>query len=333
MKPRSVMMYGVSGSTKTSQCYHIVRYLHGTKDKPGPLYGKYWRMIHSDGGGYAPFVDSGLIAAGIVKVFDFAKWPYSLSGWRWLQQGYWPRKVSYSQHGLRYPDGEHVTGTCAGFMKADLFMTKPEEWNQIAGYLIEGMASTGEVMKTHVSNQKEGVGFKEAWKYEEEGEMFLGLQQGHYGLIQKEIYTGHVKGFNNLPIPWLVYTSLLGKGEDKQNRETVYGPQIVGQAATPASPQWFMDCLHLSKERFKKHNQDGSEGVETEQMVAWFTQHNDLSTGVPYLCKPRLLPEKMPELTKMFPYGFIPLGFKRGVDVYLETLDILNQSLVKEVWK
>ena len=40
MNPRSVCIYGVSGSTKTSQVYHLVKWLHGTKAKPGPLFGE-----------------------------------------------------------------------------------------------------------------------------------------------------------------------------------------------------------------------------------------------------------------------------------------------------
>jgi len=317
MKARSVCMYGVSGSTKTSQCFHLVRSLHGTKTKPGPLYRKKWRLIHSDGGGFAPFVDSGMVAAGVVEIFDFASWPYSLSGWRWLQRGYWPRENKFGA--------------------SQEFMTTPQEWSNLAGYIIEGIASTGEILKTHVSNQKEKVGFKNSYLYEEQGEEFRGLDEGHYGLIQKEIHSGHLKGFNNLPIPWLVYTSLVGMGKDKQksaggDTTYVYGPQIVGNAMTPGAPQWFMDCLHLSKERYRKRNQDGTEGEEVEGMVAWFTQHGDNSTGISYLCKCRLLPEVYPELLRYFPYGFVPLGFSTGVENYFAVLEALTKKAGVQEW-
>ena len=322
MKPRSLMMYGASGSTKTSQCFHLVKYLHGTKASPGPMFGKKWRLIHSDGGGYAPFVDSGLVQAGVVEIFDFSSWPYSLSGWRWLQRGYWPRDL----------------GKGMQFSSSPEFMTTPEEWNGIAGYIHEGIASEGETLKTHVSNQKEKVGFKNSYVYEENGEEFRGLDEGHYGLIQKEIFSGHMKGFNTLPIPWLVYTSLVGMGKDKQRNvggvdtTYVYGPQIVGNAATPSAPQWFMDCLHLSKEKFKKHNPDHTLGEEMEGMVAWFTQHNDSVTGMPYLCKCRLLPELYPELLRYFPYGFVPLGFNHGIDNYFRVLDSLMKKAGVSEW-
>lgn len=306
MKPRGIMIYGESGSTKTSQVYHMVRWLHGTKEKPGRLYGKKWRMIHSDGGGYAPFEDSGMIEKGIVEVFDFGAFPYSLAGWRWLQRGFWPR------------DGK--------FGSTQDFATKPEEWEGIAGYIIEGLASCGETLKTHISNQKEKIGTQSySFVYDEEGEEFRGLNEGHYGVIQKELYSGHMKGFNTLPIKWLIYTSLIGMGKDKQKSigETVYvyGPQVCGNAATPQAPQWFMDCLHLSKERWI-----GKDNVEKEGYVAWFIKHLDGLTQAPYLCKSRVMPELYPILLKQFPYGFVPLEFEHGIDLYFRTIDAINKK-------
>jgi hypothetical protein len=300
MKPRSVMMYGVSGSTKTSQCYHLAKYILSLPENQG----KRIRMIHSDGGGYAPFQDSGMIDRGEIEVFDYSYREYALSDFRKLSQGYWPRKTK---------DGQEY------FQKVDACKTTAEEWNRIAGYIIEGMSSCGEVLKTHCSNQREGVGFKESIHYEEDGEHISGLAQGHYNLIQKEIYSSHMKGFNNLPVPWLIYTSLLGKGEDKQNHETVYGPQVVGNATTAQAPAWFMDCLHLDKAKW------ADAGGEKEGMVAWFTRHED-GTGVPFLCKARVMPELYPELLRRFPFGFVPLGFKHGVDLYFRVLAKLKEE-------
>lgn len=306
------MMYGVSGSTKTSQCYQMVKYLHGTKKKPGPMYGKKWRMIHSDGGGYAPFVDSGMVEKGIVEVFDFSNRQFALADFRKLAQGYWPRVTS--------DGGEY-------FRKDDNCKTTDEQWEGIAGYIIEGMSSTGEVLKTHISNQREGVGFKESWSYEEDGEVLTGLQMGHYDLIQKEIYSQHMKGFNTLPVSWLIYTSLLGTGVDKSSKETVVGPQVCGNAATPKAPQWFMDCLHLDKQRWM--DKDGT--TQKEGMVAWFTQHLDSSNGMPCLCKCRLLPELYPELLKYFPYGFVPLQYEHGIDLYFRAINVITEKFKEKI--
>ena len=301
IKPRSVMLYGVSGSTKTSQVYHLVKYVLGLPGNEG----KKFLMIHSDGGGYAPFVDSGMVERGQVEVFDFSYREHAMSDFRKLSQGYWPRRTK---------DGREY------FVKDDKCKLTDAENQMIAGYIIEGMSSSAQTLITHCSNQTEGVGFKESWKYEEEEETIIGLQQGHYGLIQKEVYSAHMKGFNNRPVPWLVYTSLLGKGEDKQKRETVYGPQVAGNATTPQVPSWFMDCLHL--DRAKWH--DDKSNKDKEGMVAWFTEHNDSETNVPYLCKARCMPEIFPKLLEYFPNGFVPLGFEHGIDLYFRVLEKLR---------
>lgn len=302
MKPRSVMMYGSSGSTKTSQCYHLVKWILGKEENQG----KHFRMIHSDGGGYAPFQDSGMIEDGRVRVFDMSNRKHALSDYRKLSGGYWPKIMlnTKTQERVEY------------FQKDEKCETK--DWGKVAGYIIEGLASTGEALKTHISNQNEGVGFKESWKYEEDGETLIGLQQGHYGMIQKEVYERHMKGFNTLPVQWLIVTSLLGKGTDRKQGIDVYGPQLVGDASTPNVPGWFMDCLHLDIASWKE-----GEKEYNNKAVAWFTRHQD-SMGNPFLCKARCLPELYPELIKRFPMGFVPLGFKQGIEKYFIALEELR---------
>jgi hypothetical protein len=321
------MIYGVSGSTKTSQLYHLAKMILRMAEKERGRKCKL-RMIHSDGGGYAPFIDSGMIERGEVEVFDYSNRVMALADLRKLSEGYWPRWV--------WEDGkahiEYKEGAKEYFVKHPTCMTTKEEWEGIAGYLIEGMSSIGDGLKAHISNQPQGVGFKESWSYTEEDYTITGLQMGHYGMVQKEFEERHKKGFNSLPIPWLVYTSLQGKGEDKQNRETVYGPLLVGSATVSSAPAWFMDVIHLEK---VKWNGDASPKVkelelsgdgEHEGMVAWFTQHNDINTSVPYLVKARVMPDKFPELISYFPFGFVPLGFRNGLNAYFSVLEKLRKG-------
>jgi hypothetical protein len=303
IKPTSVMVYAPSGYTKTSQMYFMAKYIRETT-------GKIVRLIHSDPGGYAPFVDSGMIARGEIQVIDYSNRQFALADFRRLSMGYWPRLTT---------TGEEY------FASVPECMTTPAEWGTIGGYIIDGISAVGELLKNHCSDQDEGVGFKPAWKYVEDGITITGLQEGHYGLVQKEIHSRHTKGFASLPIPWLCYTALLGKGEDKQKRETVYGPQIVGNASTPQAPSWFWHCLHLSKERYLDKT-----GKETEGMVAWFIGHNDPNTQVPYLCKCTILPDIYPKLLECFPYGFVPLGYDKGIDVYFKVLDVLRKKYLGE---
>lgn len=301
--PRSIMIYGPSGSTKTTQLYFLAKYIL-------KITGKRIRMIHCSPGGYAPFEDSSLIKSGQVEVFDFNGSTQVLANIRRLSEGYWPRVTK---------DGGIY------FRTEPVCMTTPEQWDGIGAYLIDDMTSMGEMLKNHCSNQTKGVGFSEAWKYEEDGYTLLGLTKGHYGIVQKEIYGRHVQGFRSLPIQYLIWTALVGKGEDGQSRETVYGPQLVGNASTHLIPSWFMDCYHLSKEKWVN-----AKGEEKEGMVAWFTPHSDNQTQVPYLCKTRIAPELFPKLLEKFPFGFVPLGFKHGLDILFMVMDKLRGEFQTE---
>lgn len=309
MPSRSVMLYGSSGSTKTSQCYLLAKWLLAKPENKG----KRFRMIYADGGGFTPFVDSGMVERKEVEVFDFSYRQHALADYRKLAEGYWPL-YNVKTKTETYPEY---------FKKDENCRTK--DWGNILGYIVEGMSSCAEALKNHISNQREGVGFKESWSYEEDGETLTGLQQGHYGLIQKEMYNTHMRGFKTLPVEWLVYTSLLGKGEDKQSRETVYGPQVAGSAMTAQTPSLFMDCIHLDRHSWQIQTKEG-EVKQKEGMVAWFTQHLDASTQVPYLAKARVMPESFPELMKYYPGGFVPLDYVNGISQYFRVLEKLRKE-------
>ncbi len=319
-EPRTVMIYGDSGSTKTTQIYHMARYI--LERNPG----KKIRLIQSDPGGYAPFIDSGMVERGSVEIFDFTSRKHALADYRMLSEGYWPLWVKDNK---LYP--KEIEGSSEYFTSQDVCKTTPEEWKGIAGYLFDGISSTGEVLKNHCSDQETGVGFKESWRYEEDGYTILGLQEGHYAIIQKEIHARVTKGFRKLPVEWLIYTALVGAGEDKQKRTKVFGPQIVGNASTASAPTWFMDCFHLSEETYDNVPTPltpNANGDKVTKRVAWFKEHLDKETEKPYLCKPRCAPEMYPKLLEYFPYGFVPLGYKNGIDVYFRVMEKLRKEFV-----
>lgn len=302
-KPRTIIIYGDSGSTKTSQAYHLARWINQKTGLKG-------RMIGANASDSAPFEDSGMLESGTVDFFDISDRTLALADLRRLSTGYWPRD------GAKGPKGNK-----AYFKSDENCLTSPKKWEEIGFYIIEGITGISSLFLNHIRNQEEGVGFKHSFKYEEDGYIIGGLQEGHYGLVQQEIYKLVVQGFACLPVKYIVMTALIGKGEDKRKAETVYGPKSAGQASTFEIPAWFMDCFHLDTviEETEKGN--------VERRVAWFERHNDKDTGIPYLAKPRILPELYPELRKVFPNGYVPLGFKRGLDKFYEEMEkIVSQS-------
>ena len=297
------MIYSDSRVGKTTNLYFLVKYLW-------EKYQKISRVIIGDPGGATTFIDSGMVDEGIVQLFDFSYRPLAIADFRRLSKGYWPIT---NKAGTEY------------FRSDDYCMTSPETFSKIGGYFIDSMTSVGRLLISHCSDQEGGLGFKEAWSYEEDGETIRGLQKGHYGIVQKEIYKLHAHGFNLLPIQMLGWTALVGKGEDKRDKATKYGPQLVGNASTPEIPTWFADTFHFKRIIETKEDEKG-QTISTEKRVAWFVEHPDKETGIPYICGPRLLPELYKEYIGVFKNGYIPLGLTRGIDKHYELLEIMNRK-------
>jgi hypothetical protein len=295
----SCILYGVSGSTKTSQIVHFAKWVYETT-------GKRTRLITGDGGGFKPIEDSGLVDVGVVDVFDYSACDFPLATLRRLSKGHWPYRVKGAD----------------GKVEVKIIPTPIAKWAEVGAYAVEGASSISDMLLSHVASQEEKVMFENV-RYEEDGEVFGSNNEGHYGLVQKEIFN-MVMAMKALPVDYVVWTALVGKGDDKKTRETLYGPQIAGNAKTPVAPQWFGTCLHLHQ--FMNEIKEEGTGITTYQNhpVAFFVNHPDEQTGIRYLAKPRCAPSEYPELVKMFPGGYISLEPDAGVEKYFKALGKLG---------
>lgn len=289
-----MLAYAESGDTKTSQAYYIAkRYFALNPSKKG-------RIITADGGGIHPFEASGWLDSGQVQHFNLIGRKTPLADCRRLSKGYWPIGDEF---------------------RAEEKFRSWEKENVGIG-IIDGITGTAKVLLGHMQTSEDKVGFKEAWKYEEDGETFKGLTEGHYGIVQRELYS-LIQNFNTLPVDILMYTARVGKGERKRNKESVYGPQGAGNADTPDIPSWVHDTLHLERVNITAKNKEGDK-VTQERVVAWFQEHKDPETDVPYLAKCRLMPELMPELLKRYPKGWMLMRYDKGLAEYLDVIEELE---------
>ena len=131
----SCLIYGDSGSTKTSQIVFLAKYIYETT-------GKITRMITADGGGYKPVEDSGLIEAGVIEILDFTdrvRYPYVLATLRRLARGQWP-KIYVDTDGKR---------------KRGLREAEPDDWKKVGAYAIDGIAGICDIVISNVSNRQE----------------------------------------------------------------------------------------------------------------------------------------------------------------------------------
>lgn len=305
-RTRTTLIYGDSGAGKTTQLYFLARdYLAENPTKKV-------RLISCSGGGWLPFEDSGMIERGEVQALDLTKIAVdgnqALASIRALSIGNWPVEVASKGN---------LNGGKLHLAMEDICKPSQEDKANVGMYLFEDMTQLARLLLTHLGGKEEGTGFKHAWKIEEGGYTVGGLQEGHYGLVQNEIYKIICMGFCSiatLNIDRLVVTALVGKGEDKRTKQPMYGPKSAGDATTPEIPSWFNECFHLDVDTYM--TDEG--GVKTlhEDRRGWWQKHLDAETGVPYPAKVRFMPEHMELLTKKWPMGYIPLEPTQGLDKF-----------------
>lgn len=325
-RAKTMCLYAPSGDSKTSQAVFVARYI---KRK----YGKRTRLVSSDGGGWAPVEDEGLIRTnsnrnGIVDVFNMTNREYYLADWRRLAKGYWP-KVTLEN----------------GVPVRNFVLTTPAEWANIGCYFIEGLTSVGSGFISHISKQdntdKDKKVMYSAPGYDEDGEHFGATDQGHVGMVQNELFN-LTQQFATLPVELVVWTAHIGQTTEKSLRKMgleisdispTLGPQLSGNAKTAEAPSWFSDCLHLqayTEETTVEKVGGGTTKIETKRIFAFFQKHRDELTGATYLAKSSTGPSLTPKLLRRFPGACVPLTYTKGIDLYLETLDELKAERMRE---
>lgn len=314
---RTGLIYGESGTFKTTQIKGFARYIYRKTGKP-------IRLVSADLGGYAPCqpeVDAGLIIPWRVNTISGL-----LPTVRKLSKGFWPTVVR--------KDNRDVL---------DLHAPTSATWEQVGGYAFESLTSVGDA----VMNELVSTGRKVAeevvseWSEKitvdgkEEVEKFGASARAHYNFVQQYIYN-IINAFSSLPVEYVLFTALEAKAEE-QDRTTIYGPAIAGKAATPKVPSWVGDCIHHDSLQVEvpvpAHNPDGSPkmappdspGAKQKQAMdkvlqthvrGYFMRHPDPKSGVNHPAKPRVVPEKWTELLKKWPSGYYtpgntsPFGFE-----------------------
>lgn len=303
MEARTIMIYADSGVGKSTEAYKLVRWLllkwknEGRKKKV--------RVFNTDGGGSLSFYeDSGLVKAGYVEGIDISSSDILHLESKVIADGRWPLNSQYRGKDTDWHEFDH------DYMEQN-----------IGAYVVEGFDSLCNRWASHMGTKGEKAGFKLPAVYIEEalqgqllGEMFItsGLDQGHYGMIQRELEGWWNKQLRRLPVEYIICTSLVQKGKDKLKR-ACYGPSSIGTAQVGAIPQWFNDCWFMERMQFQTET-----GGIVGKRVAWFEPHIDSDTECEYAAKFRTIPDDLEDREKHFPEGFIILDpTKHGiVDMY-----------------
>ena len=313
---RSGVLYGPTGSFKTTQVKHFAHYIADTT-------GKSTLLLSCDGGGW--FSCEPEVEAGMIRPYRVETATLPLVILRKISQGYWP------------DDPNETT--------PEKINLRPVDWNEVGGIAVEGWTSISQVIMRYLPDKGISVGGEDRDKPgsnmsfglpihvdgQVQMERFGSNTRGDYGFVQNQLY-GLVMNFNSLPVRYVLYTALEAKTED-DDRSTTFGPAIAGKKATAQCGAWVGDMLHAQDyQRVTTHKVPDpakpGEFVEaqTAEMIVrvYFQKHPDPATGIPFPCKPRVTPEKVAELNKRFPGGYFEPTPEHGLDTYLATLDELS---------
>lgn len=309
----TMVLYGSTGSRKTSQLGDFAKYIY---EKTG----KTTRLISADGGGYGPVQN--YVNAGIIEPWRLVEEPNPKSALMKASRGAWPEKLV---NGLNVNNRiiEPSRGARREALKA-VGAYAIEGWTSIASLLMRDSVSKGQKISEDVVGQ-----------FVEEGETFGAPARSHYGFVQN-LTLDYIRNFSSLQVERVCYTALEGKGEDKITNKLEYGPMVAGKAITAAIPQYVGDCLHFEDYTIEVGVDKDSKAKLLETGVrAWFQQHPDPQTGVNWPAKSRLIPSKFLEFReKMGKYGYFNLN-EKGLGEYLRLQDDLLRSSSEDLrrWK
>jgi hypothetical protein len=313
---RSGIIYGDSNTLKSTACKHFSHYIYERT-------GKCTLLLSMDGGGWAPMQPE--IDAGVISAYR-CNTQVPLPILRRISQGYWPEdtgETEISRTNLRKVD-----------------------WQKFGGMVIEGVTSISQAIMRHLADKGIKTGEEATSPFAQrvmvegvvETEAFAGSSRAHYGFTQNQLYS-MISNFSSLPCEYVLWTALESRAEE-DDRTLVYGPQVAGKKATALVPSWVGDCIHAQGTSVRKTVQvpdpaDAKKLVDSEivetNVRMYFIKHPDPVTSILYPAKPRVTPEKIPDLMKRYPGGYFEPSLTSGFDDYLKLLDVLGASQKDEV--
>ncbi len=310
---RSGLIYGDTGTFKTTAIAHLARYI---AEKTG----KATLLFSADGGGWGPCQEE--VEAGMIRPYrcDTAVIPLPIL--RKISQGYWPSNPAETD-----------------ISQVDF---RPVLWDEIGAVAVEGVTSIGTMIMRHLADKNLKTG--------EEGtspfrmpirvngqiteETFAGNSRAHYGFAQNQLY-GIIMNFGSWPVDYFLLTGHDKKAEDG-DRQTVGGVAAPGRAISALIPTWIGDCLHAQDYQIPKTMHVpklGGKPGETEELTTletvcryYFKKHPDPATGIVYPAKPRISHSAVKALDAKFPGGFFEPTPEHGFDLYLKALDELTAT-------
>lgn len=293
----STLIYANTGVGKTVQCGSWALAVYQRT-------GKKIRYYTAEPGGIETIQH--LIDAGVLEVFDISARPNFTEALEHASQGYWPDPK----------DPNKVVGP------------SQQLWDEVGGLIYEGGTSSGEQileeMRVKAANNEIAGIEKSPAQYTSGSLRVAGSGMAHYSVAQSRVRRAMTQS-QRLPVH-ILWTCREIKAVDDDmvsGYREVFGPQIVGQAATPHVPSWFGRTIHLDV--VKEQGIDPATKKSSEKVVrrAFFKTHFVDGAKTPYVANPRLPVEIVDDL----PESVVATGLT--MIEFFATIDLLNAKAVE----
>lgn len=310
---RSGVIYGATGTWKTTAIAHFARWIAETT-------GKATCLFSSDGGGWEPCQEE--VLAGMIRPFKCDTNVIPLPMIRKVSQGYWPENP------------EETDISRINFV--------PINWEEVGGIAIEGISSIARMLMRYVADKNIKMGEEATSKFSQPirvngeiiNETFGQNSKGHYGGTQNQILS-LINNFNSLPTAYNLFTGHEKKIKGEPGVPTEFGLDVPGKAIDGAIPPMVGDYIHAQDykvEVVQRVRDDSVEGGYREEKTVrvkvryYFVKHPDPDTGIIFDAKPRVTHSKVRALEEIFPGGFFEPTPDHGFDIYLRAVDKLAQD-------
>lgn len=310
---RSGVIYGATGTYKTTAIAHFARYI-------AERTGKATLLFSTDGGGWEPCQEE--VLAGMILPFKCDTNYIPLPMIRKVSQGYWP------------VNPEETDVSRVNFV--------PVDWTKVGGIAIEGISSIARMLMRYAADKNIKMGEESTSKFSQPirvndeivNESFGQNSKGHYGGVQNQVLS-LINNFNSLPSFYNLFTGHEKKIDGGPGSRPEFGLDVPGKAIDGAIPPMVGDYIHAQDykaEQVVKVADKGVEGGFREERTVrvrcryYFVKHPDPETGIIFDAKPRVTHSKVRELEKVFPGGFFEPTPDGGFDDYLRAVDRLAQD-------
>ncbi len=300
-----ICLYGPSGVGKTSLVGTFATGLFRAT-------GKRTRLYNRDGGvasiGY-------LQSAGIADIWDMGETVYPFEALLEASQGAWPADVADPTSRLEpptlvryiaecdvcklrsYDQDKACTTTHVKCTKcsASIAVRPRRVFNptndlsklNIGVVVFEGLTGFSDSLMANMSDRSakgEKIGEDVAVRFKDNQLDVGGVSRSAYGIAQRRMQRA-VEASRNIPgVDYVIWTAHKDRGEDDIKRTPVFGPKLVGHAATDDAPRWFGPCFSIT-------SVPGATGKLPERRMYlsnYFETWNQITSSVEHICNSRI---------------------------------------------